>query len=37
MTANKEVYDINTLDRLTEYWNNGTIVFAIQGLQEGLE
>ena len=27
ITANKEVYDINTLDRLTEYWNNGTISF----------
>ena len=26
-TSNKEVYDINTLDRLTEYWNNGTISF----------
>lgn len=26
-TSNKEVYDINTLDRLTEYWNNGTISY----------
>ena len=25
MAHNKEVYDINTLDRLTEYWNNGTM------------
>ena len=27
ITSNKDVYDINTLDRLTEYWNNGTISY----------
>ena len=27
ITSDKQVYDINTMDRLTEYWNNGTISY----------
>lgn len=27
ITSDKDVYDVNTLTKLTEYWNNGTVSY----------